>query len=141
MSEPVSGGWTGIYFYPDDHPHNLDDLWPPTPFVADLTEQTGVIGGWIREPARTLGGAPRQAEVAGSRTGDAIAFTKTPTDGASSIEYAGVITHEGRRIEGQWHIIGSWSGHFRMDRSGPTPPAERLAVRKTVGAGQERDGS
>ena len=134
MSESVAGAWTGIYFYPDDHPDNPDDLWPPTPFVADLTERSGVIGGWISEPDLLDGGEARQAEVAGSRAGDALTFTKTPTDGADPIEYAATLTPDGQRIEGQWHIIGDWSGHFRMDRSVPTEPAVRLAVPQTASA-------
>ncbi|AQR61837.1 hypothetical protein BZG35_09340 [Brevundimonas sp. LM2] len=132
MTQSVAGSWTGIYFYPDDHPDNPDDLYPPTAFVAELIDRAGVITGWVGEPD-TLGGGPdRRAELAGMRTGDAVAFTKTPADGANQIEYAGTLIDEGRRIEGLWHIAGNWSGRFRMDRSGPLRPAETLRVGETL---------
>ena len=92
-----------------------------------------MITGVTREPDMLYEGPDRTAEIEGLRTGDAVAFTKTPTDGADQIEYAGTLIDEGRRIEGQWHIVGSWSGHFRMDRAGPIRPAE------TVHASQELD--
>ncbi len=134
MSETVAGSWTGIYFYPEDHPDNPDDLWPPTAFVAELIDRAGVITGWVREPDTLFGGPDRSAEIEGVRTGDAVAFTKTPADGEDQIEYAGTLIDEGRRIEGQWHIVGDWSGRFRMDRAGPTRPAEAVAAGRTIKA-------
>lgn len=133
MSETVAGSWTGIYFYPEDHPDNPDDLWPPTAFVAELVDRGGVITGVVSEPDMLDCGPDRTAEIEGVRTGEAVAFTKTPTDGADQIEYSGTLIDEGRRIEGQWHIVGDWSGRFRMDRAGPIRPAE------TVSAGQTMD--
>lgn len=50
MTESLAGSWTGIYFYPEDHPDNADDLWPPTAFVAELIDRSGVITGWAGEP-------------------------------------------------------------------------------------------
>ena len=134
MSETVAGSWTGIYFYPEDHPDNPDDLWPPTAFVAELIDRAGVITGWVREPDTLFGGPDRSAEIEGVRTGDAVAFTKTPADGEDQIEYAGTLIDEGRRIEGQWHIVGDWSGRFRMDRAGPIRPAEAVAAGRTIKA-------
>ncbi len=130
MTGSVAGSWTGIYFYPENHPDNPDDLWPPTAFVAELIDRAGVITGWVREPDTLQGGLDRTADIAGMRSGDAVGFTKTPTDGADQIEYVGTLIDEGRRIEGQWHIAGDWSGRFRMDRSSSIRPAE------TAGAGQ-----
>lgn len=134
MSETVAGSWTGIYFYPEDHPSNPDDLWPPTAFVAELIDRGGVISGVTREPDMLYDGPDRTAEIEGLRTSEAVVFTKTPTDGATPIEYAGTLIDDGRRIEGQWHIVGSWSGHFRMDRAGPIRPAESVNAGEEIGA-------
>lgn len=141
MSESIAGTWTGVYVYPEDDPENADGFWQPTPFVALFTEVNGIIGGRISEPDFVWGGPERHAEVDGFRSGDRVAFTKTPTDGAEQIEYAGTISHEGRRIEGQWHIIGSWSGYFRMDRSASAKPAEGLAVQRAVPVGASDESS
>jgi hypothetical protein len=132
MSETVAGSWTGIYFYPEDHPDNPDDLWPPTAFVAELVDQGGVITGVVSEPDLLDGGPDRTAEIEGVRTGDAVFFTKTPADGADQIEYAGTLIDQGRRIEGLWHIVGDWSGRFRMDRAGPIRPAETVSAGRTI---------
>lgn len=140
VSEPVAGAWTGVYFYPDDHPENADGFWQPTPFVADLVDRNGVISGRITEPGVLWGGGERGAAVAGSRSGDSLAFTKSPDDGADQIEYAGTISHDGGRIEGQWHIIGDWSGHFRMDRRAPKKPAEGVTASRAMPAGVGEDG-
>ncbi|WP_396593704.1 hypothetical protein [Brevundimonas sp. R86498] len=138
MSESIAGTWTGVYVYPDDHPENADGFWQPTPFVAHFTETNGVVGGRISEPDFLWGGPERHAEVDGFRNGDRLVFTKTPADGADLIEYVGTISDERRRIEGQWHIIGSWSGSFRMDRCAPSKPAEERAVQRLpVGAGDQ----
>lgn len=134
MSETVAGSWTGIYFYPEDHPDNPDDLWPPTAFVAELIDRGGVVTGVVREPDMLHDGPERTAEIEGMVTGDAVVFTKTPTDGADQIEYAGTLVDEGRRIEGQWHIAGDWSGRFRMDRAGPPRPRESVSTGRTLDA-------
>lgn len=134
MTASVAGSWTGIYFYPEDHPDNPDDLWPPTAFVAELIDQNGVLSGWTREPDTLDGGPDRLAELAGMRHGDMLSFTKTPADGADQIEYTGALTNEGRRIEGHWQIVGDWSGHFRMDRSGPVRPAESVSTGRKADA-------
>ncbi|MBU1345462.1 MAG: hypothetical protein KKA16_00760 [Alphaproteobacteria bacterium] len=139
MSETVAGAWTGIYFYPDDHPANPHDLWPPTPFVAELVDQGGVISGKVLEPDTLSGGPERSAEIAGMRNGDAVAFTKTPNDGADQIEYIGALIDQGRRIEGQWHIAGDWSGRFRMDRADPIRPAEAVEHARDIKTSQGQD--
>ncbi len=139
MSQTVAGAWTGIYFYPEDHPDNPDDLWPPTPFVAELVDQGGVITGKVMEPDTLTGGPERSAEIVGMRTGDTVAFTKTPTDGADQIEYAGALIDEGRRIEGQWHIVGDWSGRFRMERARPVRPEEAVVRARDIETSQSQD--
>lgn len=139
MSDSLAGSWTGIYFYPEDHPDNPDDLWPPTAFVAELIDRAGVITGRVREPDMFDHGPERTAEIEGVRTGDAVAFTKTPTDGAEQIEYAGTLIDEGRRIEGQWHITGDWSDRFRMDRSGPIRPDESAATGRKIAEPADRE--
>ncbi|WGM31287.1 hypothetical protein [Brevundimonas sp. NIBR11] len=140
MSETVAGSWTGIYFYPEDHPDNPDDLWPPTAFVAELIDRAGVLTGWVREPDMLYDGPERTAEIEGERIGDSVVFTKTPTDGADQIEYAGALIDDGRRIEGRWHIVGDWSGRFRMDRAGLIRPEERISAERTMDAPVDQGG-
>lgn len=140
MNGTVAGSWTGIYFYPEDHPDNPDDLWPPTAFVVELIDRAGVLTGWVREPDMLYNGPERTAEIAGERIGDSVVFTKTPTDGADQIEYVGTLIDEGRRIEGQWHILGDWSGRFRMDRAGPIPPAESVSTQRSMNAPVDQSG-
>ncbi len=139
MTESVAGSWTGIYFYPEDHPENPDDLWPPTAFVAELIDQGGVVTGVVREPDMLCHGPDRTAEIEGMRTGDAVVFTKTPTDGADQIEYAGALIDEGRRIDGRWHIAGDWSGRFRMDRAAPIRSREAVTAGRALDAPSDQD--
>lgn len=116
-SAALTGFWTGVYFYPSAGPAANDDMLPPVPFTATLSEAAGLLAGQIREPGSVgLGAGERTASVAGTRSGDAVRFDKTYV-GAHTVAYAGVLSSDGREITGTWTIPGDWSGEFRMQRS------------------------
>lgn len=127
----LTGRWTGVYFYPDDHPWNANDDYPPTPFTAELVDDAGAISGSTLEPDLT-GPTPRadiRASLEGSHAGGELRFVKYPDSPRQDpIHYTGVIAPDGNSISGQWVIPGNWSGTFRMQRK-PAPAAAALEAK------------
>lgn len=111
MSEDLSGEWIGTYSYPGEI--------EPVQFRATLIEGSGLLSGETSEPGQT----PTMGEVAhaliqGVRSGSRVSFTKV----YDSVEddpvlYDGTVDAEGTEIEGNWTIIGQWSGSFLMKRA------------------------
>lgn len=115
----LTGRWTGVYFYPDDHVWNANDAYPPTPFTAELAESLGAVTGTTHE-FDLMGPTPTVeiiAVIEGTRDGDALNFVKYPDSWHQvPIHYTGVIAPGGNDISGEWTIPGNWSGVFRMQR-------------------------
>lgn len=129
----VTGRWTGVYFYPDDHAWNANDAYPPTPFTAELVEDQGAVTGSTSEldlmgPDRTV---EILAGIEGVRDGDSLSFIKYPDSPRQvPIHYNGIVAPDGDSISGEWTIPGSWSGVFRMQRR--VAPAQQEASRKAT---------
>lgn len=106
----VTGVWYGRY----DAEH-WDEK---NGFIALLEEFGGAVSGVITEQDTSSGGGVRRALVSGSRTGDALRFTKQ-YDGTGghvhAVNYSGRIDGEGREIGGAWTLPGGW-GRFVMER-------------------------
>lgn len=123
----LTGRWTGVYFYPLDAESNPFDTLPPTPFDAEIIDRQGVLTGAITEPD-TLAPEPTEvltARLIGSHLDGEVAFTKHPDSAGAvfgdfdiphAIEYLGLLSPDANSIAGEWHILGDWSGAFRMQR-------------------------
>lgn len=141
----LTGRWTGVYFYPLDAEINPFDTLPPTPFDAEIIDNGGELTGDITEPD-TMGPEPTvrlKASMTGSHLNGEIVFTKHPNapgeefndfEVPDAIEYLGALSPDGNSISGYWHILGDWSGAFRMQRK---VVATEMSVDQTVAAGTD----
>ncbi len=124
-AENLSGVWNGLYSYA--HGGSVA-------FVATLTEIGGSLGGTVHEPC-TAGGSPADtmtAQIAGSRSGNTVAFVKTYEGGnpyyAHPVRYAGRLSADATEIAGTWSIPGAAAGTFLMMRAaGRKAKAKRKA--------------
>ena len=118
---PLTGRWTGVYFYPVDPELNPDDTMPATPFMAELTDVNGIITGVTQEPDMFSGAdaPPISATLDGQYFSGELVFTKTPHGGGQThtIDYIGAVSADGNAIAGRWIIYDVWSGVFRMQRT------------------------
>lgn len=114
----LNGEWTGVYDYADTPDEAVT-------FTATLFDVGGAVWGMTREPNSFSpdGGTELTADLQGARSGQEIQFRKTyqgaPTGGEAPIEYFGLVSFDGNRIEGQWRIGGSllsFGGPFVMNR-------------------------
>lgn len=115
----VAGDWTGVY----DYGEGFDDA---VPFTAMLFDVAGAVWGQTRERNGLdpeISGETLRADISGRRSGREVIFTKTyqgsPVGGEFPITYAGLLSGDGRRIEGRWTIPAmgpDMTGPFRMDR-------------------------
>jgi hypothetical protein len=115
----LTGRWTGVYFYPEDHAWNANDNMSATPFTAELTDTGGVIVGQTVEPNLTFPGRPDiRGVLEGRHDGARLTFAKTPDADHQDhvIYYDGDISPDGGAVTGRWSIPGDWSGEFRMQR-------------------------
>jgi len=116
----VAGDWTGVFDYGD----GFEDA---VPFTAMLFDVVGAVWGQTTERNSIdpdISGATLTASVSGRRSGREVIFTKAydgpPVGGEFPIIYAGLLSGDGKRIEGRWHIPAmgdDYSGPFRMDRT------------------------
>ena len=131
MTDPldVSGRWNGVFNYP----RGL----PPSGFRAELRDHAGAISGESNErsdqgPDR---GTSIKALISGTRTGEAIRFTKR-YDALSRADYAvnydGTISSDGDEIIGRWSIPGIWEGTFLMVRQAGRASAKERRVAETI---------
>jgi hypothetical protein len=112
-----SGRWFGRY----DYPIQL----PSVPFTADIDERDGKFSGRSSEP-NTFSQEPLAhllADLDGYRSGEDIRFEKAyrgVRDATHKIEYRGVLSSNGDRIEGYWTVrepsLPPFSGSFYMQR-------------------------
>lgn len=114
----LSGDWTGVYDY-----YNAPEFDPVT-FHAALTDIAGVIWGTSLERST----APDcddmlEAALNGSRSGREVRFRKVFTSemsgGELPIDYAGVVSPDGKRITGTWKFFVTGAkntGPFVMNR-------------------------
>ena len=118
----LSGTWDGTFAYPD-----VPEAGPVTPFLATITERSGVIEGTVIEPHEFSAETTAHAVIAGQRTGQAVSFAKTYHDAGEeyreTVLYRGSLCTEGEVITGEWSI-DHWRGTFEMVRSTyPAPEA------------------
>ena len=113
VSKGVTGKWDGTFSY--DH-----DYGPVTPFLAELEENSGAIGGKIIEPDAYHGSlVTLQAIVSGQRDGSMVSFIKTygnaPEGYEFPVRYEGILSEDGLSITGRWRLLLG-SGNFEMHR-------------------------
>lgn len=131
----LTGRWTGVYFYPVDPVQNPFDDCPPTPFIAELSDVAGKVTGTTSEPDVMYDASVIIPSVIdGSHDGGTLRFVKfseAPEGFDDAIHYDGAISSDGLTVEGQWSILGGWSGTFRMQRqSGATATQEAEAAER-----------
>ena len=111
--DDLSGRWSGFYNYPNDR--------PPTPFEAELRDHGGRLSGIVTEPGDTRAskGMTLHAVLQGERKGSEVRFAKRYDylpRAHYAVDYQGRIAPGGDEIEGEWRIVGAWSGTFLMIR-------------------------
>ena len=107
----VTGVWYGRYFATG---------WevPENSFIAHLEEFGGAVDGTITEPDDTGDSEIRRAFVSGTRSADALSFTKQYDPAgplAHSVAYTGRISDDGTEVTGEWRFSG-YHGSFVMNR-------------------------
>ncbi|MGB3796688.1 MAG: hypothetical protein WA957_10355 [Alteraurantiacibacter sp.] len=111
-SDDLSGQWNGEYFY-------LRSMGPVTPFIAIIEDLGGRLSGTIIEPD-TIEGGTLEAEIAGTRYGSGIDFTKTYLPAGSvyyndPVDYVGSVSSDGQTVRGMWSLL-EWDGTFELRR-------------------------
>lgn len=113
----MNGLWSGWYGY--------GLLSARVPFTAWVDETAFLLTGSILEP-NTFAKSDLddlQADIAGTRHGQAVVFTKTygPRQGAHAypISYEGSVDHEFKHVAGEWSFVAgiTGSGPFELSRS------------------------
>lgn len=134
----LSGDWTGVYDY-----YNAPEFDPVT-FHASLTDIAGVIWGTCLERS-TVPDSDDMLEAAlnGSRSGREVRFRKVFTSemsgGELPIDYAGLVSPDGKRITGTWRFFvtgAKTTGPFVMNRH----PADEADILRQLAAEVERIG-
>jgi len=108
----MTGLWHGTFAYPAFQR-------PTTPFVAQISDDDGVLSGTIMEP-NTIGWSSEElnAVLAGNRLGEAVDFIKTydgSGDAAHSVDYVGRLSDDGNSVTGVWSLC-DLDGTFEMHR-------------------------
>jgi hypothetical protein len=125
--QDLSGKWSGIYHYPS--------LFPANSFEAEIRDEGGLITGIITQPREFFErpGPPQQAVIEGRRDGSTLRFVKFYDDlNRPSPHYRGTVRPGGDEIDGEWTIIGDWSGTFLMIRGAGKEAAIERQVGETV---------
>ncbi len=130
----IGGDWTGVY----DYGEGFDEA---VPFSAMLFDIAGAVWGTTEEPNSFAPGDGKilLADVSGTRSGREVRFRKTyrnsPPGGEYPVDYAGLVTNDGTRIEGRWQISapgGILSGPFVMNRKEAAEAEVEVLARATV---------
>jgi hypothetical protein len=114
-SDDLTGVWDGTFTYPSRY--------GATQFTAVLLDLGGSLSGTVHEIAtsKAAAGQSVRATLAGRRTGSRVSFTKLYDAGTPGhrkpVHYDGVLSADRDQIDGEWRIIGNWSGQFLMVRS------------------------
>lgn len=116
-SKDMNGLWSGWYTY--------SNLGEPVPFTAWIDDSTGLLTGSILEPNTfsQLDVDDLQAEIAGTRLGQQIFFSKTygPDQGAHlyPIAYDGRADEAFEIVRGEWSFADPYLGRgpFELRRS------------------------
>ncbi len=100
----IQGGWRGRYFYTgDNHPHG---------FEAVFVEMDGHLEGNILDDGR-LG----EAVVGGNFSYPVVRFTKFyHAAGTSKVTYHGMMSDDGKTMQGRWRIDAANSGTWSAAR-------------------------
>jgi hypothetical protein len=128
----LTGSWSGAYRFPND-------ARPEVVFNVQIEEVEGAFTGALQEPNvyRYTSGGVITSDIEGTRTGQAVAFTKF-YDGsggmAHAVRYEGTADPNLSRIDGKWSIPRDWSGTFFMVRD---DGAAEAAVERAESAGIE----
>lgn len=102
----VQGSWLGNYYY--DGGAQL-----PCSFEAVFVESGGRVDGSILDDGR-LG----EAQVSGSFSYPSLTFTKSYYNSTlTPVRYDGVMSEEGKKLSGRWHISGDCHGTWHAWRS------------------------
>ncbi len=113
MNDPLdlTGKWDGVFKYPQSYG-------PTTPFVAEISEQSGTFAGSIIEPDLYKANAA-EAHLVGLRSGRSVDFTKTyvrrENGYENPVDYVGQLSEDGLTITGIWSLL-EWNGEFEMTR-------------------------
>ncbi|MEL6753492.1 MAG: hypothetical protein AAFO57_05655 [Pseudomonadota bacterium] len=113
----MNGLWSGWYTY--------SNLGEPVPFTAWIDDSAGLLTGTILEPntISNLDLDDLQAEIAGTRMGQDVFFSKTygPDQGAHGlpIAYDGRVDEDFETVRGQWSFADprNGKGPFELKRS------------------------
>ena len=107
----LTGSWDGTYRYPQEE-------LPVTPFLAEISESTGVFSGTIMEPD-LYSSSPAHAALNGHRSGRSVDFTKTyavrDKGYENPVDYVGELSEDGMSITGVWSLL-HLNGTFEIHR-------------------------
>jgi len=107
----LSGKWDGVFKYPQKSG-------PTTPFLAEISEDSGTFNGSTIEPD-LYKSSPAHARLAGHRSGRSVDFTKIYLRAESGyenpVDYVGQLSEDGLTITGVWSLL-EWNGQFEMTR-------------------------
>jgi hypothetical protein len=111
----LTGYWAGAYLY------SRAPGAPSVPFNATIEDLAGQLLGEIDEPNTFADPAVARltADLVGTRNGQDVRFVKSMSGAGGAnhdIVYAGTVTADFMRIDGEWRIPGDWSGQFWMTR-------------------------
>ena len=113
MADPLdlSGKWDGVFTYPET-------AGPTTPFLAEISEEAGVLFGTTIEPGLYKSTSVK-ALILGHRSERSVDFTKTYAGRKAGyenpVDYVGQLSKDGLRITGVWSLL-DWNGTFEMTR-------------------------
>ena len=112
-SHDLTGAWDGVFSY-----SGITGDRDTTPFLANITDRSGVIEGSIIEPHHHRD-VTMEAVIVGQRIGNTVHFSKdyntTGDEYRNTVLYYGVLSADGDMITGEWRI-GHWDGAFEMTR-------------------------
>jgi hypothetical protein len=126
----LTGVWDGQFSYPR--------RFAPVPFTAVIMETGSSITGSIHErpPDGARAGRTLVASIEGQGQGGSVEFLKTYDEGQGvhgrPIRYTGVLSPDGRTIDGLWALTEAWSGKFVMTRSGGARATARARRRASA---------
>jgi tetratricopeptide (TPR) repeat protein len=122
----LTGAWYGTYFYPDNGVQQA-----PVRFRLNIVQNGAKVSANVKEPNTFWESNPAVARDAPflyafcsgqyDPATRELKFTKT-YDGAAgashSVEYSGVVSEDGRKVEGTWNI-GGFAGTFKAQMAPP----------------------
>ncbi len=125
----LTGRWDGTFGYPD-----VPEAGPITPFLAQITDNGGIIKGTVMEPNEWHPGTAHSV-ITGQRIGRAVHFAKdyrgAGDEYCKTVLYYGTMSADSETITGEWQI-GHWRGPFEMTRELSAEPEAVEALEAVV---------